>query len=101
MTTQIAIDVNEIAEFCKRHHIIHLSLFGSVVRADFTAESDVDVLVDFDPGHSPSFFDLYYMEEELTSIFENRKVEMVPRNALYHKIRNRVLREAELVYEKR
>ncbi len=53
MTARINIDHDKIAEFCRRHHIRRLALFGSVLRDDFGPESDVDVLVEFEPGHVP------------------------------------------------
>ncbi len=67
MTLQIDIDKNLIANFCRRHNIRKLSLFGSVLRPDFSADSDVDVLVEFEPGYTPglSFFS---MEIELSEI---------------------------------
>jgi uncharacterized protein len=50
---RISIDKEKIADFCRRHHIRRLSLFGSVLRDDFGPESDVDVLVEFEPDHIP------------------------------------------------
>lgn len=60
MAARIEIDHEKIAEFCRRHHIRRLALFGSVLRDDFGPESDVDVLVEFEPGHVPglAFFGL-------------------------------------------
>jgi uncharacterized protein len=52
-TDRITLDREQVADFCRRHHITRLSLFGSVLRDDFTAESDVDVLVEFAPGKTP------------------------------------------------
>ena len=52
--TQIAVDRAKLADFCRRHHIRKLSLFGSVLREDFGPHSDVDVLVEFAPGHTPA-----------------------------------------------
>lgn len=54
----------QIAQFCERHHIRRLSLFGSVLRGDFGPQSDIDVLVEFESGHVPGFFRLFDMEEE-------------------------------------
>jgi len=57
---RIEIPQAEIEAFCRKHHIRRLALFGSVLREDFTDESDVDVLVEFEPGHTPGlafFFD--------------------------------------------
>ncbi len=57
----------EIADFCERQHIRRLSLFGSVLRADFRPESDIDVLVEFEPGHVPGFFRLFDLERPVAS----------------------------------
>ncbi len=67
MTLQININKSLIADFCRRHKVRKLSLFGSVLRPDFSADSDVDVLVEFEPGYTPglSFFS---MEIELSEI---------------------------------
>ena len=54
--SHITIDRDRIADFCRRNHIRRLSLFGSVLRDDFGPESDVDVLVEFDPGHTPGLY---------------------------------------------
>ena len=65
-----AIDIPrpEISAFCRRHHVRRLAVFGSVLRDDFAAGSDVDILVEFEPNHVPGFFDLEGMEIELTSL---------------------------------
>ena len=71
---KIDVPRERIAEFCRRHHIRRLALFGSVLRDDFRPDSDVDVLVEFEPGHVPglAFFD---MEAELSAIL-GRKVDL-------------------------
>ena len=86
----------KIADFCRRHHIEKLSLFGSVLREDFGPDSDVDVLVEFEQGHSPglSFFS---MQSELADIL-GRKVELHTPNFLSRYFRDRVLQEAEVQY---
>jgi len=61
-----------IAKFCERHHIRKLSLFGSVLRSDFTSESDIDVLVEFDPAHLPGLIRLAGMELELTELLKRK-----------------------------
>jgi predicted nucleotidyltransferase len=60
MKAKIDIPKKELEELCKRHHIKSLALFGSVLRNDFTPESDIDVLVEFEPGYTPgfAFFDI-------------------------------------------
>ena len=97
MKTQLAIDRGKIAEFCRRNHIRRLSLFGSVLRDDFTPESDVDVLVEFEPGHAVGFR-IIEMERELSRMFGGRRVDIVAEKYLNHRIRDRVLDEAEVQY---
>ena len=96
MSVRIAIDREKIAEFCRRHHIRRLSLFGSVLRDDFGPDSDVDVLVEFETGHVPglAFFD---MEAELSRIL-GRKVDLSTLRFLSRYFRDEVLNEAEEQY---
>ena len=70
----IEISQDQIADFCRRHHILKLSLFGSVLRDDFGPHSNVDVLVEFEPGHVPGLA-FFSMEEELSKIL-GRKVDL-------------------------
>ena len=93
---QIEIPREKVADFCRRHHIRKLSLFGSVLRDDFGPESDVDVLVEFEPGHVPGFA-FIDLETELSEILR-RKVDLNTPNSLNRYFRNRVLREAEVQY---
>lgn len=96
MTRKFSIPKDEIAGFCRRHHISRLSLFGSVLTGDFRPDSDVDVLVEFQPGYTPglAFFE---MEEELSGIL-GRKVDLNTPGFLSHYFRDRVLAEAEVQY---
>lgn len=96
--SQLSIDHKTIAEFCRRHHILKLSLFGSVLRPDFGPDSDVDVLVQFEPGHKPGFFRLHEMEAELSDLLGGRQVDLVTEKFLNRRIRDRVLAEAEVQY---
>lgn len=82
-----------ITDFCRRHHIHKLSLFGSVLRDDFGPDSDVDVLVEFEPGETPGFFEYVGMELELTELF-GRKVDLLTAGFLSPYFREEVLREA-------
>ena len=95
---QIDIPKNRIAEFCRRHHIRRLSLFGSVLRDDFGPDGDVDVLVEFEAGMSPGLMGLAGMELELSQILGGRKVDMNTPGCLGRHLRNRVSKEAELQY---
>jgi len=93
----VVIDHVKIAEFCNRHHIRKLALFGSVLRDDFTSESDVDVLVEFEHGYTPGFA-LIRLEEELAKILGHPKVDLVTEKFLNRWIRELVKAEAEVQY---
>ena len=82
-----------ISDFCRRRHVRRLSLFGSVLRDDFRPESDVDVLVEFEPTHVPGFFGLFEMEQELSKAL-GRKVDLNTPNSLSKYFRARVLAES-------
>ena len=87
-----------LAEFCRRHHVRKLSLFGSVLRDDFRPDSDIDVLAEFEPGHVPGFLRLHELECELSELFGGRRIDLVTPRFLNERIRPRVLREAEVQY---
>jgi len=92
----IEIPVDKLAEFCRRNHIRVLSLFGSILRDDFRPESDVDVLVEFEPGHVPGFA-FFGLQDELSRLL-GRRVDLNTPNCLSKYFRDQVLREAENVY---
>ena len=87
----------KIAQFCKRHHIRKLSLFGSVLRNDFRSDSDIDLLVEFDPDHIPGLFLLAGMEIELTEIM-GRKADIRTAQDLSRYFRQDVLNSTEVQY---
>jgi len=97
---KIAVPKDRIAEFCQRNHIHKLSLFGSVLREDFRTDSDIDVLVEFEPGHVPGFFRLFDMEEELSSILYGRKVDLRTPQDLSRYFRDEVIANAEVQYDR-
>ncbi|MBE3099072.1 MAG: nucleotidyltransferase domain-containing protein [Planctomycetes bacterium] len=97
MSPRIALDRKQIAEFCRRHHVRKLSLFGSVLRDDFQPDSDVDVLVEFEPGHRVGLR-IIDMEEELSKMLGGRRVDIVSEKYLNRRLRNRVLASAEVEY---
>ena len=91
----------QLAEFCRKWKIVELSLFGSALREDFRPDSDVDVLVAFEPEFGHSLFDLVEMENELSGMF-GRKVDLVEKRAIersenYIRRRN-ILSTAKVVY---
>jgi hypothetical protein len=96
-TQRPAIPRNLIAEFCRRHHIRKLSIFGSYLREDFRPDSDIDFLVEFAPGHTPGW-DIVDIEEDLSALFGGRKVDIVNPKYLNRRLRDRVLSEAEVLY---
>ncbi|MFB2879977.1 nucleotidyltransferase family protein [Floridanema aerugineum] len=93
-TLPIEIPKKEIEQFCQRHHIRKLSLFGSVLRDDFTPESDIDFLVEFQPGKTPGYFKLVSMEMELSEMLKGRKIDLRTPNELSIYFRDRVIAEA-------
>ena len=93
----IDIPQKKIAEFCQRHHIRRLALFGSALRDDFTPDSDVDVLVEFEPGTRVGMIRLAGIELELSGILD-RKVDMHTPGFISKYFREEVLAEAEDQY---
>lgn len=89
----------ELAALCQRYHIERLALFGSALRGDFTADSDVDVLVAFRDGRTPDFFALYDLERALSELFGGRPVDIVTYKALNPHLREDVLGAAVTLYE--
>lgn len=96
-TLPIYLSYEEIKQFCQRHSIQKLSLFGSVLRDDFTRESDVDVLVEFEPGKTPGF-SIVTMEDELSKII-NRQVDLRTLADLSRYFRSQVSIKAMVIYE--
>jgi hypothetical protein len=94
------VQINEtaMAEFCQRHHIRRLALFGSVLRNDFQSQSDVDVLVEFEPNAGVGYIRLGEMENELSELI-GRRVEMYTPEDLSNYFREEVLKKAETLYD--
>jgi predicted nucleotidyltransferase len=97
MSPHLVIDRAAVRAFCQRHRIARLALFGSALRDDFGPESDVDLLVEFQPGHVPGL-DFVSMERELSGLLQGRRVDLVTPKFLKVRIREQVLREAEPLY---
>lgn len=93
----IDIPKEKIAEFCQRHYIKRLALFGSALRDDFTPDSDVDILVEFEPGTRVGMIRLAGIELELCGIL-GRKVDMHTPGFISKYFRNQVLEEAKDQY---
>jgi len=95
---KIHVSRNQLAEFCRRHRIRKLAFFGSVIRDDFAPESDVDVLVEFEPGARVGLITLAGMEIELGRVI-GRPVELHTVKGLNPQFRDEVLKTAEVQYE--
>ena len=97
MGAKITIDRERIADVCRHHRIRKLALFGSVLTDDFRPDSDVDVLVDFEPGLVVGFR-IFDIEDELSQIFGGHRVDLVREKYLHRRLRDRVLATAETQY---
>ena len=97
-TNRIKVDLpkEKIADFCRRHHIRKLAVFGSALREDFRPDSDLDVLVEFDPERTPGLA-FFGMEQELSELL-GRKVDLNTPQFLSPYFREKVLAEAEVQY---
>ena len=76
MPQKIQVDKARLSDFCRRNHIAKLSFFGSILREDFNLHSDIDVLVDFQEGHSPGLLRVAQMERELSVLLDGRVVDL-------------------------
>lgn len=97
MPCTITLPIDELRSFCKRHHVRRLSLFGSVLREDFTSSSDIDMLIEFEPDHTPGLA-FFTMQRELSDIL-GRRVDLHTPASLSRYFRETVLREAEPLYD--
>lgn len=98
MTGQLKVDANLLADFCRRHHIRRLSLFGSVLKGTSKPDSDVDLLVEFVAGEEPGLLGLAGIESELSGLLAGRKVDLRTPNDLSSHFRGEVLSSARLQY---
>ena len=98
----IPLDIEDIKNFCNRWSISELAFFGSVLREDFRADSDIDVLVQFRPESERTLFDLVRIQEELSGILD-RNVDLVSRNGIEssrnHVRKSEILNTAKVIYE--
>ena len=97
MMIKISIPHDKIEAFCRKHHIRRMQFFGSVLREDFGPESDIDVLVEFEPEARITLFDLVDMQDELSLLF-GRPIDIMTPDSLYEPLRENILSSAEVVY---
>ena len=101
MNPRIAIPRDALAEFCREHGITRLAVFGSALREDFGPESDIDLLVEFEPDRIPGLLGVVSMELELSGAFGGRKVDLRTPEELSPYFRQAVLDAAEVQYAQR
>jgi predicted nucleotidyltransferase len=87
-----------LADYCLAHGIRRLSLFGSQAKGTARPESDIDLLVEFDPGREPGLIGMAAIEAELSRLLGGRKVDLRTPGELSHHFREQVLREAQVQY---
>ena len=97
MSLHIQVNREQIAEFCRRHHIRRFAFFGSVLRDDFRPGSDVDVLVEFEHDHIPGLIQLMSMQMEFSDMV-GREADFRAPGDLHRSFRNTVVAEAEVMY---
>ena len=98
-TLPISINHDQLAELCRQHGIVELSLFGSVLRDDFRPDSDVDVLITFEPGKTLTLDSYADISDELSTLFDARNVDLVESGRLVDPYRrHEILRTCESLY---
>lgn len=95
---RVQLDQSKLAAFCQRHHIMRLSVFGSVLREDFRPESDIDILIEFLPGQTPSLLDLGGMQVELSQLL-GHMVDLKTPGFMSPRVREHVMRHAQVQYD--
>lgn len=95
---RLAITKEQLTRFCQKQHIRRLSLFGSTLAGTARPDSDIDLLVEFEPGHEPGLLGLVTMEDELAEMLGGRKVDLRTPQDLSQHFRDQVVRSAEVQY---
>jgi predicted nucleotidyltransferase len=97
LSSGLELPSDRIAEICNRYGVRELAVFGSAARGDLRPESDVDILVDFEPDARIGLVKFAFLSEEL-EVLVGRRVDLVTKTGLKPRVRSEVLREAQLVY---
>jgi uncharacterized protein len=99
MTIAPGIDISteQIADLCRRYQVREMALFGSAARGELRPDSDIDVLVELEPGHRLGLFEFDDLQTHLTHVF-GRKVDLVSKSGLKPRVRPWVLRDAKIIY---
>lgn len=98
MNSRLRLDETVLARFCERHHISRLALFGSQLKGAARPDSDIDLLVEFEPGQVPGLLALASMELELSDLLGGRRVDLRTAEDLSRSFRDEVVRTAEVQY---
>jgi len=98
---RLPLDYETLVRLCRRHHIRRLSLFGSMLRGEGRPDSDVDLLVEFEPGKAPGLLGLAGIEAELSALLDERRVDLRTARDLSRHFRSEVIRTAEVQYAAR
>lgn len=96
--SRLAISVEELGQFCRENRIRKLSLFGSTLKGTARPDSDIDLLVEFEPDATPSLFDMVIMEQALSALLGGRTVDLRTARDLSRYFREEVMRTAEVQY---
>lgn len=99
MIDTVEYDEEKLGQLCRQHHVSRLDLFGSRVKGAASAMSDVDLLVEYEPGSAPGLLGFLAFEEELSSIFRGFKVDLVSKDGLSPYLRDEILRTRKPLYE--
>ncbi len=95
---RLPIDPQVLAQLCRKHHIVRLSLFGSVLRGRDRTESDVNLLVEFEPGEAPGLIGLAAIKSEFSSLLGGRRIDLRTAGDLSRHFRDEVIGTAEVKY---
>lgn len=98
MHRSLNLDPADLRRFCERHHIRRLSLFGSQLEGSAGPDSDIDLLVEFEPAHVPGLLGIAEMELELSALMKGRKVDLRTPGDLSRYFRDEVVRTAKVQY---
>ena len=98
MKPRLDVSDQTLATFCTKHHVVRLALFGSVLDGRERPDSDIDLLVDFEPGAEPGLLALAGMETELSGLLGGRRVDLRTANDLSRYFRDDVVRRAEVQF---
>lgn len=94
---RIAIDEAQLADICRRYHVRELALFGSILRDDFRDDSDIDVLVEFEPNAGVGFIGFLDLQDELATLL-GRQVDLVSKGGMRPRFAARVLPQLRVIY---